>query len=126
MGVSIQIMYKSFCKGRNRRIYLQFNTVRQLWAAVSYLYSMTSTTHKSRYPLKSHQGSVLHMYEGDIQSALVEKFVKGMKRMMPEDSDCNKPVNYLVVNYILNHIEHDWLMPNTDPGRNRELLMTAA
>ena len=126
MGVSIQIMDKSLCKGRNRRNYLHFNTVCQLQAAVSDVYSMISKTHESGYSLKSHQGSVIHMYEGDMQSALVEKFVKGMNRRIPEDSDCNKPMNYLVVNYILNHIEHDWLMPNTDPGRNRELLMTAA
>ena len=32
----------------------------------------------------------------------------------------------LVVNYILNHIEHEWVIPDTEPGRKRELLMTAA
>ena len=30
MGVSIQILEKSLCKGRNGRDYLQFNTVHQL------------------------------------------------------------------------------------------------
>ena len=39
--------------------------------------------------------------------ALMERFAKGMKRRMPEDSDWNKPVNSLVVNYILSHIEHE-------------------
>ena len=126
MGVSIQIMDKSLCKGRNRRNYLHFNTVCQLQAAVSDVYSMISKTHESGYSLKSHQGSVIHMYEGDMQSALVEKKFKGMKRRMPEDSYFNKPVNSLVVNYILNHIELDWVMPNTDPGSNRELLVSAS
>ena len=66
------------------------------------------------------------MYEGDTQSELMEIFVKGMKRRIPEDSYQNKPVNSLVVNYILNHIEHDWVMSNTETCRKREPLMTAA
>ena len=53
------------------------------------------------------------MYKGDMQSEFMEKFVKGMKRRMLEESDRNKPVNSLVVNYILNHIEHEWEMLNT-------------
>ena len=47
-----------------------------------------------------------------------------MKRRIPEDSDWNKPMNSLVVNYILNNIEHEWEMTDTDPCRKRELLMT--
>ena len=35
MGVAIQILEKSLCKEINGRNYLQFNTVRQLWAADS-------------------------------------------------------------------------------------------
>ena len=35
MGVAIQILDKSLCKGRNGRNYLQFNTVRQLQTGVS-------------------------------------------------------------------------------------------
>ena len=60
-----------------------------------------------------------------MQLALMEKFVKGTKRRIPEDSYWNKPVNYLVVNYILNHIEHEGVMTRTETGRKRELLMTA-
>ena len=62
-------------------------------SAVSNVYSATSTDHKSRYSLKSHTGSVLDMYEGDMQSALMEIFAKFMKRRMLEDSDKNKTVN---------------------------------
>ena len=75
--------------------------------------------------MKSHRGSVLHMYEGAIQSALMEIFIKGMKRKISEDSDHIKPVNSLVVNYILNHIEYEWVIPDTDPCRKRKLFMTA-
>ena len=49
----------------------------------------------------------------------MEDFVRGMKRSIPEDSDRNKPVNYLVVNYIFNHIKHEWVIPDTDPGIKR-------
>ena len=35
-------------------------------------------------------------------------------------------MNSLVVNYSLNHIKHEWVVPNTDPYRKRELLMTIA
>ena len=54
----------------------------------------------------------------------MERFANIMKRRIPEDSNRNKPVNYLVVNYISNHIEHEWVMPDTDPCSKRELLMT--
>ena len=36
-----------------------------------------------------------------------------------EESDRNKPVNSFLVNYILNHIEHEWVIPDTEPGRKR-------
>ena len=114
------------CKGINGRDYLQFITVRQLRVAVSEVYSETPTGHKIRYSLKSHPGSVLHMYEGSIQSVFMEIFAKETKRRMLEDSDWNKPVNSLVVNYILNHIRHKWVMLDTEPFRKRELLTTAA
>ena len=74
MGVAIHILEKSLCKGKNERDYLQFNTVCQLRSAVSDVYSATSTSHKSRYSLKSQHDSVLHMYEGDMQLALMKIF----------------------------------------------------
>ena len=90
-------------------------------AAVSDFYSATSTAHESIYSLKSHRGIVIHMYKGYIQPELMEIFDKVMTRKMPEDSDWNKPVNSLVVNYILNHIEHERVIPDTKPCRRREL-----
>ena len=47
----------------------------------------------------------------------MEKFVKGTTRRMPEDPDWNKPMNSLVVNYFLNHIKHEWVIPENEPGR---------
>ena len=49
------------------------------------MYSEMSTAHASRYSLISNWVSVLHMYEGYMQSALIEIFAKGMKRTMTED-----------------------------------------
>ena len=45
--------------------------------------------------------------------ALMERFDKVMKSRIPEYSDSNKPVNSLVVNYILSHIEHELVMRNS-------------
>ena len=59
------------------------------------------------------------MNKGAMQSTSMEIFVKGTKSRTSEDSDRNKPVNSLVADYILNHIEHEWVMPNTKPGGKR-------
>ena len=49
------------------------------------------------------------MYEGATYSLLVERFAKGMKKSMPEDLERNKPLNSLVVNYILSGTKHEWV-----------------
>ena len=61
-----------------------------------------------------------------MQSSLMERFSKGTNNSMPEYSYRNKPLNYLVVNYILNDIKHVWVGSETDQERKRELLMTAS
>ena len=61
-----------------------------------------------------------------MQLALMEVFAKDMNWRIPEDLGFNKPVNYLVVNYILNHTKHYWVMPDTEAGRQRKQLMTVA
>ena len=61
-----------------------------------------------------------------MQSLLIERFVKGEKKRMPEDSDRNKPLNSFVINNILNDIEHKWLGLDNDQESKRELLMTAS
>ena len=61
-----------------------------------------------------------------MQSTLMKRIDKVIKRMMLEDSDRNKTVNYLVFNYILSLIESEFVMQNTDPCRNMGLLINAA
>ena len=53
-------------------------------------------------------------------------FYKRTKKRLMEESDRNKSVNSWVVDYIFNHIENKWVMPNTEPCRKRELSMKAA
>ena len=77
------MLEKSLSNGRNGRNYLQFNTFRKLRATALGIYSDTADAHSCPYSLKSHCGSVLQMYEGVIQSSLIERFSKGMKKMMP-------------------------------------------
>ena len=71
IGVAIQILENCFSKGRNGRDYSKINTDHQLRAAVSDVYSAMSMAHASRYSLNSPQFSVLHMYEGVMQSSLM-------------------------------------------------------
>ena len=54
-----------------------------------------------------------------MQLAFMKRYAKGMKRKMLEDSYRNKPLNSLIVSYILNHIKHEWVMFDTEPCRKR-------
>ena len=69
--MAIQMLDNSLWKVINKRDYLQFNTVRQLRAAVLDVYSATSMSHASRYLPKSHLVSVLHIYKGAMYLALM-------------------------------------------------------
>ena len=40
---------------------------------------------------------------------------------MPEDSYQNKPLKYLVINYILDDIEHEWFGPEMNQERKRSV-----
>ena len=60
-----------------------------------------------------------------MQSSLMERFSKGTNNSMPEYSYRNKPLNYLVVNYILNDIKHVWVGSETDQERKTKMLTTA-
>ena len=61
-----------------------------------------------------------------MQSLLVERFTKGMKKIIPDYSDHNKPLNYLVINYILNDINNEWVGSDIDQEINKELLITVS
>ena len=94
MGMEIQMLEKSLANRINGKNYLKFIKVRQLWAAASDIYSATAATHSSHYSVRYHFGSVLHMYEGTMQSLLMENFENRTKKKIPEDSDRNKPLKY--------------------------------
>ena len=61
-----------------------------------------------------------------MQSSLMERFTKGMKKIIPEDSDQNKTLNYLVINYILNDTKNEWVVSDTDQERKRDMLMNSS
>ena len=90
MGVEIHILEKLSSKRRNGRNYLQLNMVRQFRAEASDIYSDIYAACYSRYSLKYHHISVLHMYLGAMKSSLMERFFKGTKNRTSEDSDRNK------------------------------------
>jgi hypothetical protein len=83
MGIAIMMLEKSLTKGRNAD-YIQFDTTRQLRSATSNVYAATSQAAGLRYAMKSARGEVTHLYEGAMQTMLMERFVKGMKIRMPE------------------------------------------
>ena len=96
MEVAIQMLEKLLSKGRNSRNYLHFNMVRQLQATALDIYSATADYRYSHYYLKSHLGIFLHMYEGGMQSSLMERFSKGAKKKLPEDSDQDRIISSTV------------------------------
>ena len=126
MEVALQMLEKTLKKGRHGRDYQQFDSVRPLRAAMSDLYSASFSGHEARYSLKSHRGNVLHMYEGPMQSAFMERFVRGLKIRMPAASDRDKPLSGRAVKFVLDRIELEWSDPETPLRRSRELLMAAS
>ena len=63
VGLVIHMLEKYLLNGSNGGNYLQFNMVRQLRVAVSYIYAYTYDANSMSYSLKSHHGIVLHIYE---------------------------------------------------------------
>ena len=58
--------------------------------------------------------------------SLMQRFAKGTKKRMLEDSDRKKLLKSLVINYILNDIEHKWFGSETDQESKRKMLMTVS
>ena len=104
MGVALTMLSKSLEKGRIAQ-YTQFYTCRQLRGTISNLYGATSKGSEGRQTFKSISGNVFHLSEDPMQSAFMERFVKGMKNRMPVESERNLPLMGTVVKRILDHIE---------------------
>ena len=79
MGTALKMLEKSLSNSKNIRNYLQFKKVRHLYALSVGIYSATEDSHSSIYSFNYHSGSILHMYEGVMQSSLVDRFSKEMK-----------------------------------------------
>ena len=80
MVVVIQMLEKSFSNRMDDRNYLQLKIVRQLRTAASDIYSATDDDISSHYSFKYHRGIFLYMYEGVMQSLLMERFSMVMKK----------------------------------------------
>lgn len=126
MGIAILILERSLEKGRLNSKYLQFASIRPLRGAASDVYSATAQATQLRYAMKTSRGDVTHLYDGAMQSIFMERVMKGMKIRMPEDSERNKPFSSVMILFILNQIELEYLDPSTPPDRRRMVLMTAA
>ena len=125
MGIAIMMLEKSLSKGRNAD-YIQFDTTRQLRSATSNVYAATSQAAGLRYAMKSARGEVTHLYEGAMQTMLMERFVKGMKIRMPEVRVRNNPMTAVMVKYVLSKLEMEFFNPATSADRVREVLMLGA
>ena len=126
VGIAIMMLEKSLEKGRNSAKFIQFGTTRQLRGAASNVYAATSQASGLRYAMKSSKGEVTHLYEGAMQTMLMERFVKGMKIRMPEIQVRNNPMTAVMVKYVLSKLEVEFFDPATAADRHRDVLMLGA
>ena len=124
MGFAIQMLEKSLKKGKNAD-YTQFDLVRQLRASTSNLYSATSTHCESPLSLKAASGAVLHMYNGPMQSMLMEWFALGMQVHMPQKQKRNRGFSGHLCKALLDLMEEEWSNPHILPDCCRDLTMVA-
>ena len=80
---------------------------------------MSALVRQSGSLLFQQSGQYTTYAKGSYAVGVDENIAKGVKSSFSEDSYWNKPVNSLVANYSFNHIEYEWVMPDTDPCRNR-------
>ena len=124
MGIAIQMLEKSLKRGKNAS-YTQFDSVRQLRAAASNLYSATSTHCESPLSLKAASGAVLHMYNGPMQSVLMERFALGMQARMPQKQKRNRGFSGRLCKSMLDLMDEEWENPHIPPDRRRDITMVA-
>ena len=123
MKVAISMLEKSLEPGRLDDSYTQFDTCRKIRSTVSNMVAATyqSSLHSTTY--KSRAGNVFHSYEDPTQSALMERFVIGMKTRMPMDSARNMALLGSVVKRILDFIQFEIHDASTSEERKRFLTM---
>ena len=124
MGIAIQMLEKSLEKGKNAD-YTQFDLVRQLRAVTSNLYSATTTHCKSPLSLKAASEAILHMYNGPMQSILMEWFALGMQACMPQKQKRNRGFSGCLCKALLDFMEEEWRNPHILCDCRRDLTMVA-
>ena len=125
MGIAMMTLVKSMEKGRITN-YTQFDACRHLRGTVSNMYGATASANEQRQVFKSRDGRVFHSHQDPMQSNFMERFMKGMRARMPEESERNLPLGGLVVQRLLEEMEFEWALPTTTAQRKRKLTMTAA
>ena len=127
MGVAIAMLEKSISTGGiNSNDFLQYATVRKLRSASSNVFAATSQAAAAVFSMKTSAGAVQRVYAGGTQAVLMERFMSGLKARMPHVTKRNKPITSVMVNYILDELELEFVDRATGPERRRIVLMTAA
>ena len=125
MKAVIVLLEKSLDPGKLAD-YTQFDTCRQYRSTLSNMFYATAAAVEKGQSMKSLQGKVFHLAQDPFQTALVERFVRGMKSRMPVESLRNLPLSGLVVRRLLDVIESEWVEPSTPAARTRLLAMVGA
>ena len=125
MGMAIMTLAKSMEKGRIAN-YTQFDACRHIRGTVSNVYGATAAANEERLTFKLRDGRVFHVNKDPMQSNFMERFVKGMRSRMSEESERNLPLGGMVVQRLLEEIEFEWALPFTTAKRKRLLTMAAA
>ena len=123
MGIALLMLEKSIEPGRNSADYKQFDSCRPLRSAASNVFAASSLGASKPLVLKSTKGEVLHLFQGAMQSVLMERFALGMKIRMPVLSNRNKPLMGAVVKVVLEFMDREWSHPDTGVERKRLLAM---
>ena len=116
MGIAMMTLAKSMEKGRIAS-YTQFDACRYIIGTVSNMYGATASGNDERLTFKSKDGRVFHTSKDPMQSNFMERFVKGMRSRMPEESERNLPLGGVVVQRLLEEIEFEWALPFTTAKR---------
>ena len=123
MGIAILMLEKSREPGRNAKDYQQFDTCRKLRLVAANVSSASAKGNALRFALKSTK-HISHLTQLPSQTLYMEMFCKGMKARMPQVSVRNKPLVGEVVALLLDQMEAKVVHPETEPDRQRELIMT--
>jgi hypothetical protein len=122
MMLAMLMLEKSRERGRNAD-YTQYDTLRQFRSAISNVYGGSGEVSIDNGVLKSRRGETQHLHNDPMQSALMERFMVGMKHRMPSDSQRNMPLLGNVVSAVLDLMSKEIASGQSDEARVRRLTM---